>query len=266
MSAAHPVTGLPVGSGAGRSALGWPVLLGVFVRSFVIQGSWNERTMQGGGFGFALMPALRALHGSDPAALDAALRRHVEHFNAHPYLADLALGAVLRMEVEGASGEEIRRFKSALRGPLGSLGDSLVWAAWLPACSLFALAGAMLGLGAWGVLTLFLVLYNTGHLLLRAWVFQAGYREGREVARWLREAHLGRHSTTVAQVGTVLLGLVLGLGVAVGVAGTSIPWPGVLVGTLLMGAGALRGLELRRPAWLTFTIVTFFVLLAGVLR
>ena len=71
--------------------------LSAFLRSFLIQGSWNNRTMIGGGFAFALLPILRRVHRGDPEAFREALQRHSEHFNAHPYLANLALGAASRM-------------------------------------------------------------------------------------------------------------------------------------------------------------------------
>ncbi len=260
-------TGTPTGAGTapGKGPLKLRHRLQVFVRSFAIQGSWNERTMQGGGFGYALLPGLRALYPDDPEELDRAVRRHVEHFNAHPYLADLALGAVLRLEADGVPVEEIRRFKSAVRGPLGSLGDVLVWAGWLPACTLLALALALMGLGPWLTILVFLVLYNLGHVVLRAWVFRAGFREGREVGRWLRGAHLSRYSSAVAAAGSLLLGVVVGLGVSRGVVGAGIPWPMAVVASLLLAAGTLRGLELRRPAWLIFLSVTFILLLWGVL-
>ncbi len=111
--------------------------LSTFFRSFLIQGSWNNRTMIGGGFAFAILPVLRRLHRGDPEAFRDALQRHSEHFNAHPYLADLALGAVCRMEAERRDPEEIRRFKLAVRGPLGSLGDTLIWVGWRPATVLW---------------------------------------------------------------------------------------------------------------------------------
>ena len=69
-----------------------------FLRAFLIQGSWNYRTMLGGGFAFAILPVLRVVYRGDPAGFEEALQRHSEHFNAHPYLASVALGAVARME------------------------------------------------------------------------------------------------------------------------------------------------------------------------
>jgi len=69
------------------------VLLSAFARCFVIQGSWNYHTMLGSGFAFALLPVLRHL-AADPDALERAVDRHLELFNAHPYLSGVAVGAV----------------------------------------------------------------------------------------------------------------------------------------------------------------------------
>ena len=43
-----------------------------FLRSFSIQGSWNYRTMIGGGFGHAILPALRWLYRGNSAKLTEA--------------------------------------------------------------------------------------------------------------------------------------------------------------------------------------------------
>ena len=58
--------------------------------------------MLGSGFAFSMLPTLRRIFGSDGAALDEAVVRHLEHFNAHPYMANLALGAAMRLEAEGS--------------------------------------------------------------------------------------------------------------------------------------------------------------------
>ena len=83
------------------------VLVSTFLRSFTIQGSWNYRTMLGGGFAFAMLPVLRWVSRNDREALARGLTRHLEHFNAHPYMASLALGATARLELdEGAPGPD----------------------------------------------------------------------------------------------------------------------------------------------------------------
>jgi mannose/fructose/N-acetylgalactosamine-specific phosphotransferase system component IID len=143
------------------------VLLHVFLRSFAIQGSWNYRTLQGSGFAFALLPALRYLHRDDPQRLLDAVRRHTHLFNAHPYLSGVALGAVARLEADGEDPEVIERFKNALRSSLGALGDRVVWAGWRPACLLLALTVLLVTESAWAAVALFLVLYNSGHPMRR---------------------------------------------------------------------------------------------------
>ncbi|MEP6781699.1 MAG: PTS system mannose/fructose/sorbose family transporter subunit IID, partial [Gemmatimonadaceae bacterium] len=119
----------------------------MFLRCLAIQGSWNYEILLGNGVAFAVEPALRRLPGGvDGPAYREAIARECTYFNAHPYLAALAVGALARAEIDQASPAHIERFRKALCGPLGSVGDRLVWAAWLPACSLVALL--IFGLGA----------------------------------------------------------------------------------------------------------------------
>lgn len=219
-----------------------------FLRSFLIQGSWNRRTMIGAGFGFAILPTLRRIYRGDPQGFAEAVNRHSEHFNAHPYLANLALGAVCRMEMDGRSDEEIRRFKLAVRGPLGSLGDSLVWAGWRPATVLAALGLALAGASPGLTVVFFLITYNLGHLLLRIGGFAVGLEKGSQVGDTLRKLSLPLQADRLAGMGTFFLGAVLGLvlgdGWAFGI--HVLPW-GILVGLGLvlgsrLGQGSWRGI------------------------
>jgi mannose/fructose/N-acetylgalactosamine-specific phosphotransferase system component IID len=182
-----------------------------FFRTFLIQASWNYRTMLGGGFAFAILPVLRKLYQGDPLRFQEALRRHAEHFNAHPYLANLALGAVIRMEEEGRSPEEIRRFKVAVRGALGGLGDVLVWVGWRPTTILAALLLAMAGASPAVTVCLFLVVYNLGHLTLRIWGYRVGLERGSQVGDSLRSLALPRQADRLASIGVFLLGGSAGL-------------------------------------------------------
>src|SRR5260370_32793095 len=104
--------------------------------------------MQGVGMGVAEEALLRDLKvGEDDAAYRAALARGAYFFNAHPYLCGLAVGAAARAEHDGVPPDQIERLRTALCGPLGSLGDRLVWAGWLPLMSAVALIGVALRLG-----------------------------------------------------------------------------------------------------------------------
>src|SRR4029079_8391433 len=119
----------------------------VFLRLFAVQGSWNYETMIGNGIGFSIEPELRLVPGGRGGArYSAAMGRQARYFNAHPYLAGVAVGALARAELDGVPAPLVARFRTALGGPLGSVGDRLVWASWLPLCSLVALAA--FGLGA----------------------------------------------------------------------------------------------------------------------
>lgn len=227
-----------------------PDLWSAWIRSFAVQGSWNYRTLLGSGVAYALLPVLRRVYAGDPVGMRRALEDHLQAFNAHPYLASLAVGAMARAERDGEDRERIRRFRRALSGPLGSLGDRVVWSRWRPFCLLAALAGWLGGgVSPWAAILFFLVLYNAGHLALRAWAFRAGWREGLKVARVLREWPPDRWSRVLTPLNTLLLG-----GVGFGVAGRALGGEaGALAGAtggwgVVLGAAVGAALAFRWPA------------------
>ena len=157
--------------------------LHVFTRLFAVQGSYNYEAMIGNGIAFAAEPAFRLLPGGRGGeAYRVAMARHSRYFNSHPYLAPLAVGALVRAELDGEDPDRIERFRTACCGPLGAAGDRLVWAGWLPFCSALALLAFGFGASAAGVLVVFVGTYNVGHVALRVWGLRAGYREGLKVA------------------------------------------------------------------------------------
>jgi len=235
-------------------------LLSTFARSFLIQGSWNYRTMLGSGFAFAMLPALRGLF-PDSGARQQAILRHMELFNAHPYMSNLALGAAVRLEAEGADADTVRRFKIAVRGPLGSLGDGLVWATWLPAVSLLALALYWIGAPGWVAVVTFLLVYNVGHVGLRLWAFRAGLVHGREVGGRLAKANIGGWTHRLQSVAALVLGAVVGA-VLLGGQGLLAAGP---VWVVLAGVACVAGLLVGHRAWrpAAATVVVAVVAVAG---
>lgn len=184
----------------------------IFLRLLAIQGSWNYETLLGNGIGFCLEPALRRLPGGRGGpAYREALARQSQYFNAHPYMAAAAVGALARAELDGEAPERIIRFRTALCGPLGSVGDRLVWASWLPLCSIVALGAFGLGAGPTGSALIFLALYNLGHFGLRIWALQAGYTHGLRVASALGSPVLRRGPAILARVAALLGGFSLPL-------------------------------------------------------
>lgn len=245
--------------------IGARVKAAVLLRALAIQGSWNYETLTGTGFGFAILPALRALY-TDPEALDAAVRRHERTFNSHPYLAPLALGAVIRMEADGADPAVIERFKTALRGSLGTLGDQLVWAGVRPLCLLFALALILVGGSWWGAIVAFLCLYNAVHVGLMIWGFRVGLADGQSVAERLRHTVVSRLPAQIMTAGAFMAGVVIVLVVTRGVA--AVGEPGPVWRTLALAGvvvGAVWGRNARRTGVLAVVALALVGLLAGAL-
>jgi len=215
--------------------------LAMFVRLLAIQGSWNYETLLGNGIGFCVEPALRLLPGGQGGpAYCAALARQSQYFNAHPYMAAVAVGALARAELDGEAPAKIERFRTALCGPLGSVGDRLVWAGWLPACSVAALAAFGFGVGTAGVVFVFLGLYNAGHLALRAWGLSAGLDHGMKVASALGEPVLRKSPPYIAQVAALVGGVALPLAL------DRVIGPGRALFGVVLAAVALGGLVLAR--------------------
>ncbi|HXQ78517.1 MAG TPA: PTS system mannose/fructose/sorbose family transporter subunit IID, partial [Gemmatimonadaceae bacterium] len=69
----------------------------MYFRLLALQGSWNYETLLGTGIGFVMEPALRLLPGGVRGEqYRSALARESRYFNAHPYLAGVAVGALTR--------------------------------------------------------------------------------------------------------------------------------------------------------------------------
>lgn len=216
----------------------------VFMRSFGVQGSWNFRSLLGPGFAFAIRPALREIH-RDPAALEAAEVRHTALFNCHPYLSPMALGAVATMEAAGEDPAMIDRFKAAIRGSLGTLGDRVVWAGWRPVCLLLAILLLLLDAPWWLAIGAFLVLYNAGHIALRVWSFRLGLREGRRLAERLRNIPIGEAQRVLATTGGFLVGMLIPLAASGAMVDAELGWGWSLAALAAAALGARYGARSR---------------------
>jgi mannose PTS system EIID component len=234
----------------------------LLLRSLAIQGSWNYRSLIGSGFAYALLPALRVIYRNEPDKLREAVRRHSELFNSHPYLSPLALGAVAVLEAE-ESADTVTRFKAAVRGSLGTLGDRLVWSGWRPVCALCALSAAALGAAWWVSILVYFVLYNIGHVALRLYSFELGLNYGKRVGEELKKSHLHSLNSWLDSAGALLIGLLLPLTVA----RPYFPgWGGALWTVALIlaaGLGLLFGNRVRTPLALVLAIATVSALVVS---
>ncbi|HEY7530462.1 MAG TPA: PTS system mannose/fructose/sorbose family transporter subunit IID, partial [Gemmatimonadota bacterium] len=181
------------------------------LRALGLQAVFNAETLQGVGFGFAVLPALRRAHG---AAAGARLARLSAAFNANPYLAPVAVGAVWRAEGREPPAR-IDRFLALVRGPLGSLGDALFWAGLRPA--LFVPAAAAVAAGApWWLVGAAVSAFNAVSFAARWWGARAGLRHGLDVGAALGRSWVRRAPAWVRPAGGAAIGLVCGLALAAG--------------------------------------------------
>lgn len=220
-----------------------PPRLRALLRLLTLQASWTYERMQGIGLGVATAPLLAPLK-DEPERMRQARGRSVQHFNAHPFLAGAAAGALARAELDRESGDRILRLRAALSGPLGSLGDQLFWAGLVPAVMGVSLALVSLGAGLLALCAL-VAAYNVLRLVITVWGLRLGLASGLRIAAAIGATPLPRAAARAGDVGGLLLGIALPLVAAWLVEGTGHP----LRVALAAGAGAVGfGLvTLRRP-------------------
>lgn len=123
--------------------------ISIWLRSTFIQGSWNYERMQNGGWAFTMIPAIKKLYKTKEDR-SAALKRHLEFFNTHPYVASPIIGVTLALEEERANGAPIdditiQGVKIGMMGPLAGIGDPVFWFTVKPILGALAASLAMSG-------------------------------------------------------------------------------------------------------------------------
>ncbi len=206
-------------------------LVAAWLRTFAVQGSWNYRTLIGTGISFVSLPLLRRIYSDDPEARRAAVERSLTPFNCHPYLSGMAAAALARVEMN-EDPDTVERFRVALRGPLGRLGDQLVWAEWRPFCAMVGSLLFLFGLDPLLSAAVFLVVYNLGHVWLRVWGFRTGWDAGLQLGKVLQDSWLSVVAGKLRPVNQLLIGLagpLLAARLTTGPLGAA-AWPLMIVG------------------------------------
>lgn len=138
--------------------------------------TYTYQYQQAGSIVFALGPALRKIYEKDEEYV-TALNNHFNYFNAHPWMANLILGAALGIEDEGGieAKEAVQSFKIGLMGPMAGIGDSLIWVLYPTImgsiAGYMALEGNMIG-------TLIWLLLNIFFMFVRVQLMHIGYKSG----------------------------------------------------------------------------------------
>ena len=184
----------------------------VMLRSQFLQGSWNYERMQNGGWAFALIPALKKLYPNKEDA-SAALKRHLEFFNTHPYIAAPILGVTLALEEEKANGADIndaaiQGVKVGMMGPLAGIGDPVFWFTIRPilgavAASLAVASGSIVGP------LLFFILWNVIRIAFLWYTQEFGYQKGTEITQDLSGGMLQKITKGASILGMFVMGILV---------------------------------------------------------
>ena len=178
------------------------------IRLYGVQAAWTYERMAGIGVGHAAAPMLRDLfRDRDAIERRAAVARSAEYFNSHPYLAGIAVGAVVRSERDGVPGGAISRLRSALSGPLGALGDQLIWTGEVPALMGFTLA--LLPVVGWWAVAAAVLVHNVMRFRLTRWSLDLGLAHGLGVGAALQQSWLPRAAKDAQRVAAFAVGLAL---------------------------------------------------------
>ena len=152
----------------------------VWWRSTFLQGSWNYERMQNGGWAYSLIPALKKLYTTKEDRA-AALKRHMEFFNTHPYVASPIIGVTMALEEERSNGAPIddvtiQGVKVGMMGPLAGVGDPVFWFTAKPIIGALAASLAMGG-SIMGPI-LYFVVWNVIRMAFMWYTQELGYKAG----------------------------------------------------------------------------------------
>ncbi|BCA85284.1 PTS mannose transporter subunit IID [Enterococcus saigonensis] len=180
----------------------------VMFRSMFLQGSWNYERMQNGGWAYAMIPAIKKLYTTKEDRA-AALKRHLEFFNTHPYLAAPVLGVTLALEEERANGAPvddvaIQGVKVGMMGPLAGVGDPVFWFTVRPMLGALgaslALSGSIMGP------LLFFFAWNIIRIAFLWYTQEFGYQAGSKITDDLSGGLLQKVTKGASILGMFVLG------------------------------------------------------------
>ena len=173
-----------------------------------LQGSWNYERMQYGGWCYSIIPAIKKLYPNKEDKV-AALKRHMEFYNTHPYVSAPVMGVTLALEEERANGAEIndtaiQGVKVGMMGPLAGVGDPVFWFTLRPILGALgaslALSGNIIGplifFFAWNIIRIAFLWYTQ----------EFGYKVGTSIAQDLSGGLLGKITQGASILGMFIIG------------------------------------------------------------
>lgn len=183
----------------------------VWSRTWLIQSCWNFERMQNVGWCFAMLPAMRKLYKMKDDQI-AFMKRHLEFFNTHPYLAAPVWGVELSLEESKANGAPIddaaiQGTKIGMMGPLAGVGDPIFWGTMRPVLGAFAASLAISGniLGP----ILFFLIWNIIRMAFLWYTQEFGYQAGANISKDLSGGLLKRVTMGASVLGMFIMGVLI---------------------------------------------------------
>lgn len=196
----------------------------MYWRSTFLLGSFNFERMQAMGFCLTLMPAIRRFYPNNKTEQAAALKRHLEFYNTHPWVSSVVFGVVAAMEEQRSKGEDIgddtiTNVKVGLMGPLAGVGDPIFWGTARPVLAALGASLAMNG-SILGPLVFFLGI-NILRVLTRWYGIKVGYERGTELVTEVGGGQLKKITQMTAIMGLFVMGALVAKW-------TTISFPGIV--------------------------------------
>lgn len=173
-----------------------------------LQGSWNYERMQNGGWCYSIIPAIKKLYTKEEDRA-AALKRHLEFYNTHPYVSAPVMGVTLALEEERANGmpvddQTVQGVKVGMMGPLAGVGDPVFWFTVRPILGALgaslALSGSIVGP------LLFFVVWNLVRIAFLWYTQEFGYKVGTSIAKDMSGGLLGKVTEGASILGMFIIG------------------------------------------------------------
>ncbi|MFD1429637.1 MULTISPECIES: PTS system mannose/fructose/sorbose family transporter subunit IID [Lacticaseibacillus] len=185
--------------------------LHVWWRSQFLQASWNYERMQNVGWAYSMIPALKKLYKTEDDRA-AALKRHLEFFNTHPYLASPVLGVEMSLEEKRANGaaiddKAIQGVKIGMMGPLAGVGDPIFWGTMRPVIGAFAASLALKS--SWLGPIFFFVVWNVMRMAFLWYTQELGYRQGENITQDLSGGFMQKLTTGASILGMFIMGVLV---------------------------------------------------------
>jgi len=187
--------------------MNWLTFLRIYLRSFLLQSSWNFEKLQNLGFYYTILPGLRNIYGENVP--EDVRERHMGYFNTHPYFATLVAGTTLRLEEGSCAGEEspidAETYKNMVMAPFAAMGDALFWGGVRPLAALIGLLIASQG-SLWAPV-LFLLIFNILHMFFRGSGLMLGYVQELRAIETVQKCRLPDLAIRLKESTTILIGV-----------------------------------------------------------